>query len=440
MAADWHRRPAARSRARALCSLSIITSGAFVASLDALRVQQEPQPLQHVRGGHRLFCYSPLASSCSQSRRCLVREAASGCDETRSSAFTSLISEADELRSRLACLVDAPACALVASPCVRSAGVVLSRLAADGRLGDIAEEALGALRAGDLLTAPGKLDWDRVSKFWPQGAEHRATFDGVARLLSIGTNDAVAVTVLEGRSYLPGSVEVRRGGRTERISLTDVGSAWGPLGRLRVDAGPSELLGRHLVAWWREDGAIGAGFYRSRAEIAAGRGDSNVAFPGDILYLSGPDRAAFLEIATFDRMPISVALVRDEDFSEVDGVGAGGGTEFQEARSFAASLRGLNEGDARAARLSRLLSHPILRQVAYVAERDGTWAPALEVLAPMAPAAYQAAEARLPAFWTAPSRLGPGLEGQQVLVLVAASAAVVLGAAVLLVNTSSNSF
>eukprot|EP00929_Paragymnodinium_shiwhaense_P114739 TRINITY_DN83234_c0_g1_i1.p1 TRINITY_DN83234_c0_g1~~TRINITY_DN83234_c0_g1_i1.p1 ORF type:complete len:203 (+),score=13.65 TRINITY_DN83234_c0_g1_i1:687-1295(+) len=171
-----------------------------------------------------------------------------------------------------------------------------------------------------------------------------------------------------------------------------------------------------LVAWQRN--RYSGMWYRSRAELASSRSSSCEVLSGDILYLASADRAAFLEVATLDRLPLSAALMNAEDLAELEAPLNGLGSELSDALEFAEQQSKVSQQEARQMRLARLATFPIVRQVLFMAQQDAVWSKLLPVFARRAEDAYEAAESQLPAYWSAPTRVDPPVSGWQVFLLV----------------------
>lgn len=354
---------------------------------------------------------------------------------------------AESLRAQFGCLVDAPACSLMASPRVRAAGKVLAKLADAKKLQTFSCRALELLEAGQLLVdRSGSLNWEdlvNTADAHVLSANDRLALEAALRLVTIGTNDAIAFTISEG-GQLPGRVaglwrrEGAKGpGQQGSAELKDAGESWGPMARIVAVNGSDMVQGLHVVAWERY-GPDGSQAYRGRAELltsSLGRSDSAYELrPGDVLHLAEPDRAAYLEVATFDRLPLSASLLLPQDVLELEVPLDPGlrdlGPELREARDFAQDLERLSPGERSAAKLARLGSCPVARQVLFLAERDADWSRVLPILSPLALRFYEAAESQLTNFWAAPRRLTPGLEGYQLLVVSALLLGMLLAAAV----------
>ena len=310
---------------------------------------------------------------------------------------------------------------LLQSRSVRAAARALAGLADAGQLGAVGAGALSLLREGRLLRGPGELDPDAMREVWPEGGGGGLeALGGLARLLSIGTNDAEDFVVTRGGS-LPGEVEGLLRGQAARLRFRDAGAAWGPMARLQVadadvDGGPA-LGGCHLVAWTR------GGAYQTRAELLAG-GGSRRARGGDVLHLAAADRAAYLEVATFDRLALSASLLRAEDFAELEL--ADPGEELREAMRFAEEVGGMPAEERYARRLARLAGFPIVRQALFLAEQDEDWSRVLPALRPLAAPAYEALESRLTGYWKSPTRVGPAASGAAVLAVAGLAAGLLL--------------
>ncbi|CAE8623419.1 unnamed protein product [Polarella glacialis] len=342
---------------------------------------------------------------------------------------------AEALQARYAGLVGPPACAIISSPRVRAAASVLAKLAAADQLRPLALRAVELLQLGKLQLGRG-LNWPELQELWPvedardsDGRESRDALAAFARLLTIGTNEAIAFSIQSG-SQLPGQVlGTCLGQQGLALRISDAGHPWGPMARLRVADGPQSLRGLHVVAWERF-GPGGDVSYRGRAELLGGDGLGSSAYEarvGDTLYLAEPDRAAFLEIATFDRLPLSAALLSAQDLLDLDVPLADMGEELREAQEFASAHRGLPPSELLAAQLARLAGFSLVRQVLLLAKGDPDWLQVLPVLSPLAAQAYSAAESQLTGFWVAPWRLGPDSgAGLQVLGVTALLAGVVL--------------
>merc|ERR1712194_795814 len=105
------------------------------------------------------------------------------------------------------------------------------------------------------------------------------------------------------------------------------------------------------------------------------------------------------------------------------------GDEFMEALRFAEEQKQVGPAEARRARMKRLSCFPIFRQALFAAERDAVWTRLLPSLAPFAYALYEAAESRLPRFWSAPSRPVDNPSGLQVIVATTLAAGALLAVA-----------
>ncbi|CAK0862071.1 unnamed protein product [Prorocentrum cordatum] len=333
----------------------------------------------------------------------------------------------EALYGRFAGLVERPACALMTSERVRAAGLALSRLYDAGELERCVTRAVEVLGAGKLMRSPGVIDDRVLDSIWPAGRGGRDSLKDLAQLLSIGTNEAIGFSVTRGSPLLEPLDGKWQGGLC-KLSLEDAGASWGPLARWRVTSGPPELHGLHLVAWQRVDPLTGR-TYRSRAELSFLGTFALQAQPGDVLQLARSDRAAYLEVATFDRLPFSAPLVREDDLAELGMSFVDLGSEFMEARHFAQKQNQLGPAEARRARIKRLSTFPIFRQALFVAKRDAVWTRLLPSLAPFAYAVYEAAESQLPRFWSTPSQPVDNPSGLQVIVATTLAAGALLAVA-----------
>lgn len=334
------------------------------------------------------------------------------------------MADPEALRQRFAGLVDMPACELLASPRVRAGGAVLAALANQGRLEAVAGCAVELLRSGRLWLDRGRLNWLELQKVAALDPSSCQALEELAWLVTIGTDEALSVAAA-ANAELPGRALAHCGPELVVVDLVDAGGSWGPLARFKVETGPAALRGLHLVAWERY-AADGARFYRGRAEVAAGGSAARRLRRGDVLHLARADRAAFLEVATFDRLPLSAAFLRPQDLLELESPLASPGEELQEARTFEEAQKGLAPEEVRRARLTRLAGCPTVRQLLFLARCDEQWARVLPTLSRVVPPAYEAAESQLKGYWAGPGRLGPSLEAPLVLGLTAVAAAAVL--------------
>eukprot|EP00446_Apocalathium_sp_SHHI-4_P077167 CAMPEP_0177560150 /NCGR_PEP_ID=MMETSP0369-20130122/71223_1 /TAXON_ID=447022 ORGANISM="Scrippsiella hangoei-like, Strain SHHI-4" /NCGR_SAMPLE_ID=MMETSP0369 /ASSEMBLY_ACC=CAM_ASM_000364 /LENGTH=363 /DNA_ID=CAMNT_0019046941 /DNA_START=83 /DNA_END=1170 /DNA_ORIENTATION=+ len=322
------------------------------------------------------------------------------------------------LLSRFAGLVNEPACSILASRRVRAGAAVLADLAEEGRLEAFVKQLIDLIRTGQIpwdSRRKGKwVDFQQVGILDPRSA---AALADLARLVTIRTNEGEDCCIVEGGRGLLGEVRVLHTGSPACLRCVDRGDSWGPLARMTVSDGPAELCGMHVVSWKRY-ARDGAQVFRSRAELLALGDSAYDVQDGDVLHLADAERAAFLEVACFDRMPLSAALLRQQDLLDLDIPLVELSRELQEARAFEEAQRGAPVAEVRRARLARLATFPIVRQVLSMARQDDPWSRILPVLSSVADAAYEAAESQS-GYWAAPTRMDADVDGSQVLLLVA---------------------
>lgn len=195
---------------------------------------------------------------------------------------------------------------------------------------------------------------------------------GLTELLTLGTRQAAQVKVVARGD--DGHLEVlfNDGPGAIRLSQSDTQESWGNLSSYFVAEGPSEFLGQRLVAHWR------SGIICEEPDFTAQA--------GDVLCLATQDRAAYLLIAAFDRLPDNALhpttwMHKQRFTAQVVG----------EAQQFARSLQEVKSVAGRVqARLQRLTESGIVQEFLSLAEQDETWSEVLTILRPHARRLYVA--------------------------------------------------
>lgn len=299
----------------------------------------------------------------------------------------------------------APAEALLGPGPLREARDVLLRLKrAEGgsaRLGALAEQLTAWLQDREEAEELGSFLGQAAA--WDEAGVAREDAEtalrGAAHFLTLGNNQAAAVEVTSASGQ---SVAGKLGGIGVEFSLdrSPASSSWGQWSANMVVEGPPALLGKRLVAATRkpDNNVFEDGQLRLK--------------PGDLIFLADAVRAAYLELATFDRMPeISRGLAQLLKQLEEAGSADGGVDAIRAPREMLDAARFLNRLDllpseqARVReRLRRLQEAPVGRELLRAARADGEWWELAEALAPKAEQLYTAARSAAPRIPTAEPR------------------------------------
>eukprot|EP00434_Breviolum_minutum_P025492 symbB.v1.2.022525.t1/scaffold1944.1/size145740/2 len=209
-------------------------------------------------------------------------------------------SEETRLRRLLSCRASAegnlePPLALLQSPVLRPAVRILLEVGAQGQVDRLIDCTLEQMEKGQV-------DWSQLCNCAPVLASHQREAHEAIRLLTLGNNMATEVTLSKGDGLsveglwalgTKGTIK----GRLERSK--DQG--WGQWASFFLVEGPEELLGYRMVACKRSNGE---NIFNQKTGMPSFKA-------GDTLFFAAPDRAALLELATYDQLPeFSVELAR----------------------------------------------------------------------------------------------------------------------------------
>lgn len=260
------------------------------------------------------------------------------------------------------------------SPALRRAVRILRDLHRDegGRpLNDLIDVALDQM-------AKGQLDWSQICSVAPRLAAHAEEAQEAIKLLTLGNNMAEDV-ILSGGNGLCIDGRWNDASITGRLERTKE-EGWGQWASFFLAEGPEELLGHRMVACKRTSG--GNVFNPKTGEPSFKSGDQ--------LYLAMPDRAAVLELATYDQLPefaVELARLLQEG---VDEKGIVGPAEMVQAAKFLNSIKDLNEAEEAERRLYRFEKSPLSRRLYDELQSDPVWAEFWTAITPRIPEIYKA--------------------------------------------------
>ncbi|CAK9009811.1 Hypothetical protein (Fragment) [Durusdinium trenchii] len=293
-----------------------------------------------------------------------------------------------ELLGRLLCCASAggalpPSLALLKSPSLRPAVRILlelQRLEGQQVIDSLIDCALEQMETGQL-------DWSSITDRLPSSTPRaeaaarvaaRPAAEAAVRLMTLGNNLAEEVTVQQGDGLKMDGL------RTSGVSMKGclqrcAEDGWGQWASYFVAEGPEDLIGQRLVACKRVGGERIVG-EKGKASFKA----------GDLLYFAMPDRAALLEMATYDQLPefsAQLALMFREGLDERGVVAP---PEMLEAAKFLNSIQDLNEAEEAERRLYRFEKSPLARRAFEDLQLDELWAEFWPALTPRLPEIYKA--------------------------------------------------
>ncbi|CAE8625673.1 unnamed protein product, partial [Polarella glacialis] len=235
-----------------------------------------------------------------------------------------------------------PGEALVGSQTLREALEVMLKLLRSengvSSLDAVVDRAIAQLKAGvvnwEELLGDKALAWEKTTGLPVSEVETRCR--AALRLLTTGNNQAEEVQVSSGEGLtFDGTWLGPAAGRTVafRVARSPTDQLWGQWPSHYVVEGPAALLGHRLVACKR---GSGGNVFTSSGELSVKTGDS--------LYLANADRAAILEMATYDQLPEFAGMLAQllrEGQTPADEIQAP--PEMMEAARFTNDLELINE-------------------------------------------------------------------------------------------------
>jgi len=322
------------------------------------------------------------------------------------------VPERDSLHQNLMRVVHAPSQALVSSRTLRGALKFLVNIL-ESEQGAVKFNSMVQRFINELKESRQVLDWESVlgsDASWDENVFPRdeavLRLTNAMRLLTIGNNlaDELEVTTVTGASMDIRMAFSDANAATISLSRSPDIQRWGQWSSYYIGAGPGYLFGKRLVAIKRQ----------SQAPVFGPSGAIDF-HRGDLLYVAEPDRAAFLELATFDQLPeMSIALAQLVKQLEAD---PGSATQVAdalsappkmlEAANFWNRLQSMSDDDAKVdSRLRRLQDEPLVQDINRLVADDEDWSTLAKALEPWFAKIYAAVRAVTP--------MVPAVEPQQI--------------------------
>lgn len=240
------------------------------------------------------------------------------------------------------------------------------------------EKLDGFVRRAVAQLDDGRADWQLLlgpPEDWQAAGvevtEAEEALKAAQPLLTLGTGLAHALHVNSSSPALSLVVTWLDWQGSVEFAVSPPEEGWGHWASCHVKVGPPSLLGRRLVAMLRASGEAAVLSERRSLEV----------MPGDVVFVAEPDRAAILELASYDQMPeFSQRLAEALRDPTVDPQSIVANKQMREAATFLNSLDKLSAEEEFEKRFQRLKDFKLVRDLHDAVAASPSWSELMTAL------------------------------------------------------------